>query len=100
MVPKKKWLNAPVLKPKIWVQVSTWSSLLSNQHYIESSILIFFRLRQNRFEYFLFDTRYGQRVSGFILREDAPKSTFLTPKKVASALLFLVSVEIFWTKLF
>ena len=35
-------LNAPVLKPKTWVQVSTWSSLLPNQDYIESSILIFF----------------------------------------------------------
>ena len=72
-------LNVPVLKSKTWVQVSTWSSLLSNQHYIESSILIFFRLRQNRFKYFLFDSRCDQRVSGFILYEDAPKSTFLTP---------------------
>ena len=73
-----EWLNAPVLKPYTWVQVSTWSLLLSNQDYIESSILIFFRLRQNCFEYFLFDARYDQKVSGFILCEDAPKSTFLT----------------------
>ena len=36
------WLHAPVLKPMTWVQLSTWPSLLSNQHYIESSILIFF----------------------------------------------------------
>ena len=72
-------LNAPVLKPNTWVQVSTWSSLSSNQDYIESSILIFFRLRQNCFEYFLFDARYDQKVSGFILCEDATKSTFLTP---------------------
>ena len=37
-----EWLKAPVLKPKTWVQLSTWSSLLSNQDYIESSILIYF----------------------------------------------------------
>ena len=35
------------LKPKTWVQLSTWSSLLSNQDYIESSKLIVFPLRQN-----------------------------------------------------
>ena len=33
-----KWFKAPGLKPKTWVQLSTWPSLLSNQHYIESSI--------------------------------------------------------------
>ena len=38
-----------------------------------------FRLQQNRFQYFLFDANYDQRVSGFILCEDAPKITFLTP---------------------
>ena len=37
-----EWLKAPVLKPKTWAQVSTWSSLLSSQHYIESIILNFF----------------------------------------------------------
>ena len=82
-----EWFKAPVLKSKTWVQYSGWSSLSSNQDYIESSILIFFQLRQNRFEYFLLDTKFDQKVSGFILCEDAPKSTFLTPK--ASALLFL-----------
>ena len=25
-----EWLNAPVLKPKNWVQLSTWSLFLSN----------------------------------------------------------------------
>ena len=74
-----EWLTAPVLKPKTWVQYSGWSLLSSNEHYIESSILIFFRLRQNRFQCLFFDTRYDHKVSGFILCEDAPKSTFLTP---------------------
>ena len=61
--------------------------------------LLFFRLRQNCFEYFMFDTRYDQRVSGFILSEDATKSTFLT--LWASALLFLgVRIETFRTTLF
>ena len=57
-----EWLNAPVLKPTTWVQLSTWPLLLSNLDYIESSIIIFFRLRQNCFEYFLFDSTYDQSV--------------------------------------
>ena len=73
-----EWLKAPVLKPKTWVQYCGWSSLLSSQHFIDSSILIFFRLRENRFEYFLFDTRYDQKVSGFVLCEGTPNNTFLT----------------------
>ena len=67
------------LKPKTNVQLSTWPSLLSNQEYIESSILIFFPLQQKRFEYLLFDTTYDQRVSGFILYERIPKISFLRP---------------------
>ena len=94
-----EWLNAPMLKPKTWVQVSTWSSLLSNQHYIESRILIFFRLRQNGFEYFLFDTRYDQRVSGFILCKDIPKTRFSRPQAIG-LVFFLLPLEILNTRIF
>ena len=87
VLPWSNGLRCQCLKPKTWVQISTWPSLLSSQSYNESNILIWFPLRQNRFQYFLFDTRYDQRVSGFILTEDVPKNTFLTPW--ASALLFL-----------
>ena len=71
--------GAQCLKPKTWIQLSTWPSLLSNQDYIESNILIFFDYDKIAFNIFLLDTRYDQRVSGFILCEDAPKITFLTP---------------------
>ena len=56
------------MKPKICDQLSTWPLLLPNKDYIESRI--FFRFRQNRFQYVLFDYRYDQRVSGFIFCED------------------------------
>ena len=36
-------LRHQCLHPNTWVQFSGWSSLLLNQHYIESSILFFFR---------------------------------------------------------
>ena len=52
---------------------------LSNQDYIESSILsFFFDYDKIAFALICLDTRYDQRVSGFILCEDAPKITFLT----------------------
>ena len=66
-------------KPKTWVQYSGWSSLSSNQDYIDSSILIFLSNTTKSLSYFFFDTKFDQTVSGFILCEDAPKSTFLTP---------------------
>ena len=42
MLPWTNGLSRQCLKPKAWVQYSGWSSLLSNQHYSESRILILF----------------------------------------------------------
>ena len=52
---------------------------------------MFFQLRQNRIEYFLFDTRYDQRVSGFILCEDdqPPK----TPKWTLTNISFFAGLS-------
>ena len=49
--------------------------------------LIFFDLDKIAFDIFCFDTKYDRRVSGFILCQDAPKITFLTPQ--ANALVFV-----------
>ena len=61
-----------------------FNHLLGDRFYQTNIILnlayqFFFRLRQKRFESVLFDSRYDQRALGFILCEDARKSTFLTP---------------------
>ena len=37
-----KWLKAPVLETKTWVQLYSWPSLSSNQDYFESSMHIIF----------------------------------------------------------
>ena len=74
------------MKPKTWVQFPNRQSLLSNRDYIESNILIFFPLRQIAFNISLFDSRHGQRVSGFILFKDVQKIRFVRPQ--ASALVF------------
>ena len=68
------------LKSKPRVQLSAWPSFLSYQDYIESSVLnFFFNYDKIVYNIALFDPRYGQKVSGFILREDASNMTFLTP---------------------
>ena len=49
------------------------SSLVSSTPPLPANIIFFFRIRLNRFQCFLFDTTYDQRISGFILCEDAKK---------------------------
>ena len=70
------------------VQLSTWPSLLSNQDYIKSRILIFFFDYDKIVHNILFDTIYDQRVSGFILCKDVPKINFLRPHAIELVFFF------------
>ena len=46
--PKIIFLNKQkCVKPNTWVQLSGWPSLLSNENYIKSSILIFFNMTKS-----------------------------------------------------
>ena len=68
---------------------------LFGHRFFQNKILLnlafnFFSITTKLFVISFFDTRYDQRVSGFILCENVPKISFLRPQ--ANALLFFFAI--------
>ena len=79
-----------------------FNSLVGHRYYRTNILLnleiLIFHYDKIVYNIFLFDTRYDQRVSGFILCKDVPKISFLRPQAI-ELVFFLLPLKIFKTSI-